>query len=1116
MEHTNSFNNQEPVHQDDVKKIIDKLEIDYSTTDLQVAYQELRKKINLDNYFVFDRDNDQRLFYFALNVRVLPEGNFIPFIYINQADEKKKSEIRDWAAKTFYEGLIHYNFSDFLQDNVLDPINEMYPQSEFFFTTQFDEKYGRYLINEFQVVPKGVKSEKISISPNLITNLNNRLLELDNKDFIQQMSQLFYKQENDIPYFFPGSDGVFYFALYSFDSDYKTNAKLTNWLVLSDNKEEIENFVNHRIRKIRDLASLIRIRFTRDILRKQELESIKSAKAAIMSRNMSHNIGSHVMSYLKQHLGSVKDIVADGILSDLINGESELAKKLENTTENTTLPFLMGLGHFISYLQERQDFIATIATDYIPYFGNVNFKDSIYDELNPDKRALRHSDRKNGSTDNILLGNIARSEGLGRQTRPTQQDSGKAPLNDIVLKFRTRFDGNPVVLLDDSGREVDPPIDKKAKDELDDMRKIDFSLPGGIVGRQAFFSIMENIIRNAAKHGNWRSMGNLELTFDVFSSKEEDLKRLEYFNDDNVDEYSLTLKEVISKYYLEATDSKDLYFITITDNCTMVTNRDGKQSWETLGKLRAALMSRYITDSGEMDGTNKGLKEMRISSAWLRAIHDESECFEPYKRDTKVDMLNNDKSDAWKEKNKDKKAPLIYVRISAEKGLLGLDASRLQYIICVQIPRKVALILNDDDSLQTIKTNLERINWRAYSKQEFLKERNKSYEFILIDDLCDGYDNAFNEIRQFATARTFCFSEIAGLDRKDFLNRVINEQYTGKEDLELLYKTLAQYEQKDVIVIDDKVVYERGMKANPSNDFSVGEGKNKIQIFDGFKGVNSVYIYRRHHEANKEFTDFMESEMNALFVEGITGNNSTDRLVRNETLNNVWFYRHLHSMKQQVAIFDERLFHKITGLEEKDLKANKKEKCKDNTALAYLQKGVYPFTFVEDECDEECYKLKGIIFDRNNPVIEVEKIKEDAHSPIKTYYCICDTLATLRIVDGKLVIDPSTNGEYMEKIFDFITIHQGLLDKLYEKFKIKDDIEEKKALTKIIFDKYSKKRELTNGFLPGMIIHSGRSKPNTMEMPQRFPFIQYAALEHAVMDCKFSLVELLDFARYEE
>ena len=35
-------------------------------------------------------------------------------------------------------------------------------------------------------------------------------------------------------------------------------------------------------------------------------------------------------------------------------------------------------------------------------------------------------------------------------------------------------------------------------------------------------------------------------------------------------------------------------------------------------------------------------------------------------------------------------------------------------------------------------------------------------------------------------------------------------------------------------------------------------------------------------------------------------------------------------------------------------------------------------------------------------------------------------------------------------------------------------------------------------------------------MPQKLPFVQYAALDHAVMDCKYSLVELLDYARYEE
>ena len=52
--------------------------------------------------------------------------------------------------------------------------------------------------------------------------------------------------------------------------------------------------------------------------------------------------------------------------------------------------------------------------------------------------------------------------------------------------------------------------------------------------------------------------------------------------------------------------------------------------------------------------------------------------------------------------------------------------------------------------------------------------------------------------------------------------------------------------------------------------------------------------------------------------------------------------------------------------------------------------------------------------------------------------------------------------------------------------------------------------------MPGIMVHSGRSKPNKKDMPQLMPFIQYAAIEHATLDCKYSLVELLDSARYEE
>ena len=52
--------------------------------------------------------------------------------------------------------------------------------------------------------------------------------------------------------------------------------------------------------------------------------------------------------------------------------------------------------------------------------------------------------------------------------------------------------------------------------------------------------------------------------------------------------------------------------------------------------------------------------------------------------------------------------------------------------------------------------------------------------------------------------------------------------------------------------------------------------------------------------------------------------------------------------------------------------------------------------------------------------------------------------------------------------------------------------------------------------LPNFIIHSGRSKPSKNDMPQSQPFVQFAAIDSAVKDCKYTLVELLATAHYEK
>lgn len=971
-------------------------------------------------------------------------------------------------------------------------------------------------------------------------------------------------------------------------------------------------------------------------------EAIKSAKAAIMSRNMSHNIGSHVMAYLKQHLSSVTNILQDNILSDFISSSSfsELLDKIEQAKKNQdasvkfikemsteegslALPFLVGLGNFISYLQERQDFIATIATDYIPYYSTVNFKDFIYDEINPDKRYLRHKDRKNLQPDNILLGNIARSEGLGRTISPTEKENGK--LSDIVIKFRG-FDGNPVV--NESNIVLNERQD--AYNDLEFMRQIDVSLPGGMVGRQAIFSMLENIIRNAAKHGDWRNQGRLELTFDFIDkdavdeygrliTRKFDLEEKENkLTEDEQAEYAHIIEElkerdkdaapivdsesdplgdrdkhkslmrVLWQFYSESIDADDLYFVTITDNI--------KISEPAIYKLRGALTEDYIDKDSRMIEWNKGIKEIRISAAWLRGAKDEEEYF------NEVPKPEEDKKAQTK-----KKAPLLYIR---------QHDKHLQYIFCLMIPKQVAVVSESfsngiklDDK---IRKRLAGFYWKAFTPAEYIKENNKSYIFVL----CDGED-CYKLIRPYSSSRIVTISSIKDINRDNLLKCI--QDGISQDECHRIENCLYQYfsnceKEKDFICVDDKKAYARYVNQpqvakykwiKESGNFIRTQGDTqenviaKDGLFDGMAlipehdyckvgnviitdgGGFGKYVYRTHHDMNEEFSRFMGDLRNKFkgcqFVESVTGNSSTDRLVRNDSLDDTWFYSHLRAMKQQVAIFDERLFAKLYGLEEVDFTrahaasgtlndmkqeyieqfganfAKEINKCKSidelnklvssNPALkkklyeseadaksrnvsAYYQKGIYVYTFVRNPQKKNTYGMYGL---------QLSSTRTDVLDAIEdVYHAKTVKLVDLSWENGSLKITPEPDTErpeYPAKSFDYISIHQGLLDKLYEAFGIKDNETAKIELTRQMYlflkrgdqsvmdvpkypgDETSKETQL---FMPGIMVHSGRSKPNKKDMPQLMPFIQYAAIEHATLDCKYSLVELFDSARYEE
>lgn len=870
-------------------------------------------------------------------------------------------------------------------------------------------------------------------------------------------------------------------------------------------------------------------------------QAIKSATAAIMSRNISHNLGSHIMAYLKQYLHSVEDIANRDTLIHLLpkfeewskNGGAPIAKellKIEDETKTKThieMPFLVGLGRFISYLQERQDFIATICTDYIPYFASVNFKDFIYDELNPDLRCARHFGEKEieGKVpDNLLLKYIANSEGVSRELEPVKNGTGETTSmkfkkgNNLKLKFHD-FDG----------------IERNHPD-LERMRKIDFSLPGGIVGRQAFFSIIENIIRNAAKHGSREKNQNIELTINIF----------EYDDIKDSAEWKEEYKECVE------VKNDELYIITVTDNL----KENGNE--KTIHKLENAIKEDYIDESGKLTDNSKGIKEVRISAAYLRGI-------------SAADEENHNK-----EVGKREKAPILRVKS------VGVE-NNLQYIFCVQKCKRIAFVTDEHfvtdkqkKHLTKCNNNLKTAHCKLYDVESFGKETKMNYDFIVANT-----QNIYDKILPVSHSRIIAkdFSSELQNNFKSLLpsenykdgDIVPVDEYLGKLYLEL---KLALGNKIDKIIIIDGKTNESSIKSEHivryTND---DDAKDKISLHS--------YAYRAHHDSGSELKYFYKKyidsnsnfKTNAFnFIESITGGNSTDRLIRKEALNDLWFYSHANAMNARVAIFDERLFTKITGIEQKMLEKEtgdnkwwrdilkKYEEIKDvenakKKLLEELKNKTYPkkdsIEIILDsrlDFDDLKAKCENILKTRKPKSAKTQQAIVFEQKKISFFVCIFDAdtgnfeiwgYNNNQSEDGKhyakyeylgkiikkgndsIKVDIS-NSMYSEK-FDYFSIHQGLLDKIYDKFNIEEN--KKQEVTKQFFEQFVDKEKYkpvvkvkensSYEFLPRFIIHSGRSKPSAKDMPQEQPFVQYSAIENAIMDCKYTLIDLLDHAHYE-
>jgi len=901
-----------------------------------------------------------------------------------------------------------------------------------------------------------------------------------------------------IPISFPNHKQIGHFVLSTDGTDLKRD------------KEYIKKF---KVLSFVLMFPLSQVNVSSIFMKKAYNESVKSAKAAIMSRNMSHNLGSHVMAYLKNDLRNVPSIFSSSVLHQLFPDHiKEEASKVSSEVE---LPFLVGLGNFIGYLQERQDYIATIASSYIPSFSPVNFKDSVYDELNPDLRFERHhgnNPNNHNRPQNILLSYIAKSEKLSRIK------TGNANDHDILLGFKHK--GKIFGL--------DPLTNNSSDESLTPMRIVNFALPGGIVGRQAIFSIVENIIRNAAKHNNVQ--GNLSLIFEVIDG--EELKA----NPDTFE--SCISSKSIRSLYKDSVDIEDLIILTITDN--------QKCQNSTIDKLRTALRQPYIGENAE---TNKGVKEIRISATWLRGEDDETQ-FAQCPMDDNEQITSN------------KKAPTVVIEKSKE--------GHLRYSICLRKTYEFALVFDEKKKDDTKFENRFQLKYGSYKSipASMIVSSDTCFEYIIAENT-----SVFNDIRPYVTNRCVNVEDIVTDESVKITPAMIYEAYTGIND------------ESPCIVIDDDKVEEIHFK-------------DKIKREMPSQG-NRLFLYRSHHFSDKDFGAYWIDRANRKYpdniacIDGITGDNSSDRLVRREKLNKKWYIGHLYAMQSRVAVFDERLFQIVHGLDESQMTLgsylvsklsnlcmegkwpNKKLNETQLEKLAINELNIQKFsdidTFVElysvcleapDRRDEAkqlsnrrkmvnflepfCFKYKEhveghqhltaayaekgvdvytiiplgnrecLIVGSSSYDYKYESNVETGDTPV--YNFSFEPIAHIWRDEKKAFhIEPLNN--YSLKKFKYVSIHQGLIDKMYTEFGIEDkDEASKKALMHTLYNGIMAGMDIENNdsFMPRLTIHSGRGHITRKDMPNNQPFLQYSAIEHAVLDCKYALVELLDFAKFKK
>ena len=180
--------------------------------------------------------------------------------------------------------------------------------------------------------------------------------------------------------------------------------------------------------------------------------ALRSAVSAIMGRNMSHNIGSHVLARYAGRIAEEK------------GSEGRLDARVD----------------FLAYLQRRMDFLAEVATSDRAFWSQPMLLGQQLKRFNLEEQCKLFW---NAAPTDEVPGRVVHQQG---QEDVVQRYEQKLPLLSNITGKHDLIASVDFKIVDAGGR---------AQGDLL------FSCPGGEVGLHALYIILENVIRNSARHG---------------------------------------------------------------------------------------------------------------------------------------------------------------------------------------------------------------------------------------------------------------------------------------------------------------------------------------------------------------------------------------------------------------------------------------------------------------------------------------------------------------------------------------------------------------------------------------------------------------------------------------